>query len=400
MDNEEKVKDGGKLKKGVKAFLAFGGLAIVGAIIGSYITTLVNVGKLQSDIGGLNQRIEDAIKSTDDRFADADKRIDGIRDDIMSLRTDITAMNESIKGLVNDVGEAKGKLSAIAIKPEGQIGDTVLSFSYLKNDDVYLSRPSFDKGIVAVGLDNKEYSAEDLQNQQIIIPYKENGQEVFFQGRFNENNQWDGECLINVYQDGIFVIATEAIYDNGKRKEYQQLFPNGDEWVFSRRVDQTTFNGGDTWKYEKIADGKQTISFDDPDPADMIHPSEVEYESGAALISHYHGNTSEGKYNDESGEAYLIAYYDDGYTRLVYQGKFVNGLQDDDTGEAWQIARDKVIGTNYMLYKGVFKKGKQMQKAGEASDWENPLSSEKMKQYTEGKPFEDELNFDMAYIKE
>ena len=373
-------------------------------IVGLFIGLLVDMGAMKEKTNSLDKRIDENVATISQRIADSKQesgeRFNGIESDLAGIKEDIGKLYASINEISYNLGVAEGKLDIIPLRAEGQIGAAVMSFSYVKNDDVYLSKPSFSEGVVAIGLDDKEYSAKDLQNQPVIIPYLENGQEVFFQGQFNENNQWDGECLINVYEDGVFVIATEAMYDNGKRKEYQQLFPNGNEWVYSKRIDQDTFNGGDTWTYEKITDGKQTISFENPDPADMIRPSEVEYESGADLISHYHGNTSDGKYNDDSGEAYLIEYYEDGYTRLVYQGKFANGLQEDNTGNAWQIARNKVTGTDYMLYKGVFEAGEQTHKDGEVNDWENPLSSTKLKQYTEGKPFEDELHFDMEFIAE
>lgn len=364
-------------------------VAIVIALTTSIKSDSKTVGYLEASISDINQRIDDVNASNDKRFARLESDIDRIDRNMSDVMSSINELNHNL-------GIAEGKISAIPLQSTGDLTENIMQMSYQKNEDVYYSSLNLGDGIVAVGIDSTEYTAEDLQNQPIIIAYQENGQDVFFMGQFDENNQWDGECLINVYKDGQFVIATEALYDSGKRIEYEQLFPDNGRWIYSKREDRDEFNGGDTWTYELAGTVKQQISSDSPKAEDMIRPSDIEDAIDKVRLSHYHGNTSDGKYNDDTGNAYLIEYYDDGYTRLLYQGRFSDGLQDDGTGDAWQIA--KGADTDYMLYKGIFQSGQQAQSQNDAKEWENPVQESTIEEYTKGKPYESELNWDMSHI--
>lgn len=162
-----------------------------------------------------------------------------------------------------------------------------------------------------------------------------------------------------MFENDNFVIATEAYYDDGKRLYYEQLFSKNDEWVYSERYSDAGSNAGDTWKFKKNDDITMKADLSAPDEGDMVIPREFIIPLGQKRTGHYHGNTSGGEYNDDTGEAYLISYDANGYVRTVYKGKFANGVFEDDTGKAWYITRESKTNQdiNYQYYKGEFRNG-------------------------------------------
>lgn len=211
-------------------------------------------------------------------------------------------------------------------------------------------------------------SASNLVGEKLIIPYKENNQEVYFMGQYDENIRWDGECLINTYVKNKLVNSTLAQYEHGKRKSYEQIYCEDDEWIYSIRTiidDDTTkseeekIKSGDTWKYSKTKDYEQSIDYNYPTEDDFIYPDALKNELDERLISRYHGNTSNGKYNhiDTQPSAYLIKFDDDGTVKTLYYGNFKDGDFCDNTTHAWYITRNPEKYTYYRYYSGIFRKG-------------------------------------------
>lgn len=104
--------------------------------------------------------------------------------------------------------------------------------------------------------------------------------------------------------------------------------------------------------------------------------------------------TKNGKYNDDSGNAYLISYYSDGTIRTLYKGRMANGNYNDDTWAAWYISSEKDKNVNYLYFKGGSPKRGKIQ--GEEAI--NDVSYYKVMEFVKGELFEKDLNWDMHYM--
>ena len=377
-------------------------VSVCASLVASLVVVIWNnngtIARIDQSNSDLNIRIDDVNKRIDDAGVITDTKIEAISKDVKRIDDSISSLSDKIDNLSSSVFRTEGRLFSLTITDDGPLVNAIKELSFQKNSDVYYSGLSFDDEIIATDENNVEYTVKELQNIPFLIYYTEAGKDVFFCGQFDEDSMWTGNCLINVYANGKLEIATEALYSHGDRCVYQQLFPDSDKWVFSSRIDNGDHNSGDTWIYKKYDDIEQTILANHPVSGAMVHPSDISVGEFIPLLSHYHGNTSDGKYNDDSGTAYLISYFEDGYVRLFYTGCFVDGKPDDQSGTAWQIARSQNPDTDYMLYKGIFEGGEQIQGIDEASDWENPLTESKLNEYTSELSYVDELKLDMDYI--
>ena len=252
-------------------------------------------------------------------------------------------------------------------------------------------------GVIAVGVDGTEYTRETLCEKRIVMSYIQDGKEVFFCGQFNEFGRWNGECIINVYKDNQLVLASSEVYANGKRTYYDQFFIREDKgnWIYSSRTTKDEVNSGDTWEYEENVQIEKKISFDNPDESNMVIPLNMSFNLSSNIISHYHGNTMNGVYNDQTGSAYLVTYFDDNSVKTLYVGGFKNGQFEDNTTNAWYITRD--VDTMYMYYKGIFEKG--VPKNYTSGEFINPISKGKVKELTNELSFSSELKWDYSYMK-
>ena len=331
-----------------------------------------------------------------DRVENIEKDIEEINGRLDSLEADMKDTKEKVSNIDNRVSSLEGRLSAI---------ENTVNF-IMDNSAIYIGEGSRaiqtsigtstlsvkDADIIAVSATGREYTAKELQNKRIITSYTQDGYEVIFCGQYNEKYHWHGVCVRNSYKDGALAFAEVATYDDGKRTYNDQLFPDGDTFVYARRIQDGNINIGDSWKYKKTSDIKQEIAYDEPEEKDLIIP-EIYIKSLPEYISHYHGDTSDGQYNDDTGEAYLVTYKD-GYVRTLYSGRFKNGQFEDSTGEAWYITIDD--GTEYMYFKGRFTGGHP---AGDGEK-ENPVTAETVERVTSGRTFTDKLTWNMAHIKQ
>lgn len=209
------------------------------------------------------------------------------------------------------------------------------------------------------------YTAEQFANQKMLLTYTENGEEIFFFGQYNENNLWDGECVINAYKNNQLVRITEGIYDNGRLLTYKQVFRDtldqtGEvKWFISERVHHETYNTGKTWQltYDKL---EKKFESETASPMNIIWVDDFATHIQTKIEAFYFGNTSNGEYNDATGKAYYIGYADDGTIRTLYVGGFANGTFNDTTGKAWMIGRDVNKNTDYMYSVGNYINGKNV----------------------------------------
>ena len=246
----------------------------------------------------------------------------------------------------------------------------------------------------------EKITAGQLVNQKIFLPYKDGNQENYFYGQFDDNNQWDGNCIINVYQDDILISIMEAQYDNGELLHYKQavksITRNKDViWRVCdkerKKDEKKEYNTGETWNYiykEYIKD----FVYDDATINDIkyIYEFEKYLKENSWLEGYYYGNTSDGFYNDETENAYMIKYFEDGTVRTLYCGNFVNGEFEDNTGNAWYITKGK--NTDYMYYKGYYKNGITQNNPGHIFE-DPPLSLDRIRELLEENNCDLDLNW-------
>ena len=220
-----------------------------------------------------------------------------------------------------------------------------------------------------IAIDTKSgisYTAEDLINKKILLPYKSEGQECYFYGQFNENNQWDGDCIINIYENDNLISIMESEYEDGVLLAYKQVFQstrtNYDVWSFSDRINKTDYNTGKTWSYYKSRDYAKDFEFENVSIKDILDVKSFEYiVKNNGLEEYYYGRTSDGFFNDTTGNAYLVKYNENGYVKYLYVGKIVDGYPNDETNNAWCISLG-YDNKNYYYLDGKFKNGQHITK--------------------------------------
>lgn len=221
------------------------------------------------------------------------------------------------------------------------------------------------------------FEAHEIANHPVLLPYKSGDQEVVFYGQINENGCWDGNCIINTYKDNKLELITDAVYLNGKLLSCKQVFYYAMSsgkivWAYADRLSEESFSTGETWLYEKESDFYKEFELDDVTKEQILTADSFREKICAKKIAYYYGNTSDGYFNDSTGNAYMIHYFDDGSVKLLYSGNFADGLCNDSTGNAWYIVREK--NTNYMCYKGPFKDNKEYH-TKRVKAFKSPLSS-------------------------
>lgn len=353
-NGDEKLQNGGRwhfISKNIETVVAI--LTIVGAIIGF---TLI-FSKHGNDIENLKEavgKIEDNIKESNEKSEDNFKKLEDAIDNLALL-----VMDDHEFFLDLSSKETEEKVYSVVFKDAFQVKTETLY------SEEYLAAPSWKDGENAIACDSNSddiiYSAGDLCNTPIITSYMKDGNEVYFYGRFNENNRWNGKCILNVYSKNKLLYIFEGMYDDGDLFSYKRLDDKGDFWLVNDRIYQGEYNSGKTWKYNKTDDFVKSFSMEEVKEKQIITVDRFLNSKEPELISCYCGNTANGVYNDNNGNAYLLLYFKDGelpgaegqkVIKTLYQGCFEKGTFSDNTGNAWYITRE--VDTTYMFYEGSF----------------------------------------------
>lgn len=288
------------------------------------------------------------------------------KSNIENLAKRMDAIDVSIKNLISDVSRHEGMLISMDAVDSGS-GTTKLKLK----SGMQIQSNIWEVGNPLAALEwegpasfiaknyyisDKQYTAEELYNKKVLIPYNEGDNEVYFYGQFNENGQWNGQCILNVYKDNNLLYILDAIYNDGDLYSYRRV--SGEEdgtWIVTNRTKQKDHNEGETFYYTKSKDFTKTFTFDSVNESEILDINSfkkclvIEKER---LIKYYNGNTSEELYNDDTGNAYLVKYKDDGKVDSLYVGKLKKGQPHDDTGNAWSI---RAYDDGYHYYKGKFR---------------------------------------------
>lgn len=228
--------------------------------------------------------------------------------------------------------------------------------------------PCQENEIIATNSKNGEkYSKKQLAGEKLLIPYTYNGQEVLFYGQYNENNNWDQDCTINVYENDKLVLVSETVYDNGVPSSFKQVFPShtkegANVWSIADRYYDNDSSCGETWNYFKFNERLKTFEFENAETDDIIYVSDFENDmkTYSVLEGYYYGKIEKGTYTDDSEKnlSYMMKNDKDGFVRTLYIGNFENGDFQDQTTHAQEIVFDESA-NKYFYYIGTFTKGKR-----------------------------------------
>ena len=134
-----------------------------------------------------------------------------------------------------------------------------------------------------------------------------------------------------------------------------------DEWIYTDRDCTKDENGnavnrGENIRYSFNYGETKNFTSTNVRVTDIRYIEDFEKLKEMTMLSFYCGATSDGVYNDESGDAYLVKYNKKGFVKTFYKGRFKDGyFQDEDTLE---IVLDESNHINrYFIYEGKFENG-------------------------------------------
>lgn len=410
-DKESKKGQNAKSKKDIIKFLFPIFFPIFVSIIFSMGVFFLNM-YVSSEVNSVNiQNINDNISSIKDSIKDTKKDIesdiDELKGDISDVDKKLAEYEKTVNDEIAEINRSLGKLEGIytsesmKLSADCKYADFVKD-TYNSGESVYrMSGTSWEieSGVkVAQKADDGSLlTREEVINQTILLSYTdENGEEVYFSGQINENGMWNDRCIINRYRDNQLTMIMDAIYESGILKEYRQLFSYTNHsgvnvWAIAERKIEGEVYSGETKTFYRTANNEITKNFDFDTVTDFDILSMDDFNTQVNLIleGYYSGYTSDGYFNDDTGNAYLIKYDIYGFIRMLYVGRIKNGNFEDATNNAWYIVRDPDIGTGYMYYKGKFSNGQRENNEG----IELNLSYEEIQEHLGTKQFNSSLNW-------
>ncbi len=404
----------------------FNSLSIIHSIPDRFLTMEENVTYLTTefptmsqDIANINTDLEEFKQNSSNSFSDFASFEENTSNSLIEINNSLSDLekstSEEIDKLNEKVNDLNDKLFTMALNVfpvDNTVNSINQTFQSIMTENV--STPILLNNVEPIAIDtitHVEYTASQLSNQKLLIPYtNEKGQEVFFYGQFNENNQWDGLCTTNIYENDNLIQITEGEYENGYLINYKQVFPfttssGNNVWSISERHIQskngndsidysdknTYYFSGESWTYFKNKDNSYVKHFnlDNVSYMNIITVQQFRSTISSPLEGYYSGNTSNGKYNDDTGTAYIIKYFENGTVRTLYSGNFQNGTFNDTSNNAWSITKNE--NTTYMYYKGKFKDEEPLH--NKDSEFENYLTLTRINELLIENNFHLELNW-------
>ncbi len=124
---------------------------------------------------------------------------------------------------------------------------------------------------------------------------------------------------------------------------------------------------GVTKKYHYITNEKKTFSRDTVRSTDIIYADNyIRKNNVNDLRQLYIGTTDSKYYQDETGNAYVVIFDNEGYVRSLYKGIFLNGKRNDDTMKAFAIEYSEQYDKYFLNEDTIFKDGKAQNKSNES----------------------------------
>lgn len=320
-------------------------------------------------------------------------KIDAQNDQIGSLesalREEIHQVSQDMDSFSDDMSSVKEIITALSVKvfdyrPTGFFASAITS-TYDGVDAPYSSESpqisAMSYVVYSASNPEREYTAAEVAEQPLLLPYTENGNEVYFYGQLDSAGNWDGRCIVNIYDGNVLQLITDAMYDGGTLLSCKQAFPDTvsggeDVWVISERKVEDGFSTGETYRYFRSDDYTKAFSLDNVEPDDILNVDEFSAQVSSTLEGYYCGEISDGQYNDDSGDAYFVKFFEDGTVRTLYVGNFKDGQFNDQTGNAWMIGKQE-IGALYSFYQGPFKNSVSSK---DPRYWEEPISTDRIQE--------------------
>ena len=368
---------------------------------------LIEIGHLKESVTSQKSEIleiktELANDTTDIKLIQKD--IGNIQDDVKNIQDDV----ESISDNINELAKLNNSTTDNGIVMGTIVVDFIPQYQpkmHLVNNEIVLSEPKWigkpGNTIIAVGRKDKnyQYPIESIKDMPFLTMYIEGENEVYFYGSYNEKNHWNGECILNVYNKNQLITIFDGEYEDGVLISYKRVScEEGNEWKVAIRECKKDDNGnaytnGETWDYKKTKSFIQKINSNDLDASYILTVDNFLKDFDEELITYYNGRTSNGYYNDDTGNAFIIKYFGDGeiegaegkVIHTLYEGRFSNGYFEDETDESWYITRE--INTKYMYYEGSFS-GKTADN-NKVEEFTNPIGRNYLVQKLKEKGFEE-----------
>lgn len=303
------------------------------------------------------EKINIAITKLEDNNKILDETANKSKDDIEKIKSYLYE-DDGVKDQLGNIQEALN-LKIINVSEDSEL----MKGAAIQDNDISRTTASFTSDTqVGVDSEGKVYIAEELLGETILLTFQEDGKEVFFLGQYNENYNWDGYCITNVYQkNGTLWGLCESNFKNGTRSDYKSFYlSNSGNWVYTNRKCEEKGNSGETIVYKFVADEVKIFTKDNVRISDIKYVDDVLATSDVKMYQYYHGYTLNGHYEDNTGNAYFVSYSDDGVVDCIYHGNFIAGKWEDNTGNAWEIKYDSSNTRNkYFYYKGTFVEGRR-----------------------------------------
>lgn len=360
------------------AFKWLGYLFSIGVIGGIfYIGSLI--GKIETDIGYMKENDTEIKKDFSELKNEINGKFSDLETEISSI-SDYLYMNDGVQDQLEDIAKV------LNIVP---ISSSIDSLSlFIEENDISTVSSSITASTY-IGLDSEgnEYYAENIIGQTVLLTCNKNKNDIYFLGQFNENYHWEGYCVTNTYNsDGYLVGICESNFDDGKRIDYKSINTyNFEQWDFANKQYSETFSFGENIVYNNINKKKKNFTNTNVRVYDIVYIDNLLDSNDINILRYYYGKTSNGYYNDESGNAYLAIYDDNDFNiKTLYVGNFIDGYFDDES--AWDISYS-YNGGYYVQNIGAFKNGHSLNPS------HTPLSIDDINSIVDQYDFRCELNW-------
>lgn len=322
---------------------------VLGISIPAFITV---IGFIAANLYSLNA----TVSSLSVKMDEMDSKIEDINTKVENMQNEIRGEN----GIYSRLTAIETKLDIQVVEASSNMVSYLNKADIEKNSSEITTAATIDpNAVIGTDAEGNVYIADELINQTIILTYNGEGKEVYFLGQYDENYKWNGYCVTNAYYpDGSLYGICESNFDDGIRLDYKSFVatdvPN--EWIYSNKTCNEASNAGENILYSMDYNQTKNFTTTNVRVTDIMYPDDFVNQNNPHMQKYYNGNTVDGKYEDNTGNAYYISFDENGTVKTLYIGRFANGNFNDDTGEAWEISYSEDYET-YVYNRGSFKDG-------------------------------------------
>ena len=210
IQKEEKHAESKQFKQGIV-------IGIISSVVFAILSALFsNAAKLPVRMDNIEKNVKDLNSRIDTVESKFDQKIDETKSDI---RGDIEGVGDDITRLENLI------LPFLHLKPSAEVQQQI-TYAYGEVNRVEQSGGLVltSASVVAYNDHGAEYTANQLSDIKLLLPYHEGKQNVFFYGQFDEENRWDGDCLVNIYENALqtLFMKTENCLISSRRFQIQR----------------------------------------------------------------------------------------------------------------------------------------------------------------------------------